>query len=157
MREVRAIEGYGAVVLGSAIYDRAWLPEAVEFVRRNLDALTGLPAWMFRIGMRDALSGPIGALLKNAVPKEIAGLPNTICPRDHHIFSGVIKPAQLSLGGRLMFRGLGGRYGDFRNWSEIDAWAKGIARQLRWVYQPQSPAYLTEDLRLKAEDCRHTR
>ncbi|MBV9454691.1 MAG: hypothetical protein JOZ19_11330 [Rubrobacter sp.] len=107
VREVRAIEGYRAVVLGSAVYDRTRLPEAVEFVRRNLDALTGLPVWMFSFGIRDALRDPIGALLKNAVPKEIVALRNAIHPCDYHIFSGVIERAQLPLAGRLIFRGLG--------------------------------------------------
>jgi menaquinone-dependent protoporphyrinogen oxidase len=127
------------VVLGSAVYDRAWIPEAAEFVRSNLNALTRLPVWMFSVGMRDALRGPMGALLKNAVPKEIASLRDAIHPRDHHVFSGVIERAQLPLVGRLIFRGLGGRYGDFRNWAEIDAWAEGIARQLGSANRPQSP------------------
>ena len=94
---------------------------------------------MFSVGMRDALRGPMGALLKNAVPTEIASLRDAIHSRDHHIFSGVLERAQLPLAGRLIFRGLGGRYGDFRNWAEIDAWAEGIARQLGSANRPQSP------------------
>lgn len=33
--------------------------------------------------------------------------------------------------GRAKFRLMGGRYGDFRNWEEIDSWASAVAEDLR--------------------------
>ena len=72
---------------------------------RNLDALSGLSVWMFSVGMRDALRIPMDALLKNAVPKEIAGLQDATHPCDYHIFSGVIERAQLPLALRLETEG----------------------------------------------------
>lgn len=33
--------------------------------------------------------------------------------------------------GRVVFKIMGGRYSDARDWSDIDAWADGIVEQLR--------------------------
>ncbi len=60
--------------------------------------------------------------------KEVVGFQEAVHPRDHRFFSGAIDRDQLSAAQRLIFRGLGGSYGDFRNWQKIDAWAQSIAR-----------------------------
>lgn len=36
---------YDAVVLGSAIHDQEWLPEATEFVHHHQDVLRARPVW----------------------------------------------------------------------------------------------------------------
>lgn len=51
--EVLSIEGYEAVVLGSAVYAGHWLEESRGFVKRHRAALAELPVWLFS-------SGPIG-------------------------------------------------------------------------------------------------
>jgi menaquinone-dependent protoporphyrinogen oxidase len=128
---VQDVGGYDAVVLGSAIHDRAWLPRATQFVRRNLGALAGRPVWLFSVGMPDALPGPVRALAKKKEEAQvIAGFRDAIHPRGHHLFSGVFRPDQVPFVGRLIFKAIGGRSGDFRNWQEIDAWAEEIASLL---------------------------
>ncbi|MGH4011856.1 MAG: flavodoxin domain-containing protein [Pseudonocardiaceae bacterium] len=52
---VRDLCRYDAVVLGSAIHNQEWLPQAIRFVRRNLDALAARPVWLFSAGMPGAL------------------------------------------------------------------------------------------------------
>src|ERR1035437_1878635 len=47
------LAGYGAFVIGSAVYMGHWQKEAVEFVRRNRAVLAGRPVWLFS-------SGPLG-------------------------------------------------------------------------------------------------
>lgn len=128
--QVRDLDRYDAAVLGSAIHDQQWLPPAVQFVRRNLDALAALPVWLFSVGMPGALPHPLRRLAMQEKQKVIAGFQDAIGPRDHRLFSGAIDRDQLSLVGRLLFRALGGRYGDFQDWTEIDAWAESIAQQL---------------------------
>ncbi len=121
---------YDAVVLGSAIYNQAWLPEATELVRRGRRALRDRPVWLFSVGSLSSARGwPLGALAQQE-PKAIARLRAGIAPRDYHVFAGVIDPDRFSLVGRLIVKILYGRYGDLRNWAEIDAWARGIAHQL---------------------------
>jgi menaquinone-dependent protoporphyrinogen oxidase len=128
--EVADATAYDSVVLGSAIYNGAWITEAAEFARRNLRVLASRPTWLFSVGAISSDQGwPLGALAKRE-PKEITGLLKTIRPRDYHVFAGAVEPDRLSFVGRLFFKVLKGRYGDYRNWQEIDAWAEGIARQL---------------------------
>ncbi|MEU9997491.1 flavodoxin domain-containing protein [Streptomyces sp. NPDC050848] len=119
-----------ALVLGSAVHDGAWLPAAEGFVRNNADRLGDQPTWMFSVGMTAALHGPLRTLAERMVQPRIAALVEVVRPRDHGRFSGVIRREHLDRKGALLFRLLGCRYGDHRDWAAIDAWADGIAREL---------------------------
>ncbi|MEV6246741.1 flavodoxin domain-containing protein [Streptomyces sp. NPDC051742] len=120
----------GALVLGSAVHDGAWLPAAEGFVRNNADRLGDQPTWMFSVGMTAALRGPLRTLAERMVQPRIAALVEVVRPRGHGRFSGVIRREHLDRKGALLFRLLGCRYGDHRDWAAIDAWADDIAREL---------------------------
>jgi len=47
---VAELDGYDAVVLGSAVYMRRWRGDARHFVRRHREALAHLPLWVFSSG-----------------------------------------------------------------------------------------------------------
>ncbi|MGH3391967.1 MAG: flavodoxin domain-containing protein [Actinomadura sp.] len=130
--QVQNAADYDVFVLGSAVHSGAWLREATVFVRRNLSVLADRPVWLFSVGARDARIGARRGwpAVYQKEPKEIIGLCEAIHPRDHHVFSGAIERDHLPLVGRLIFKGMGGRYGDFRDWKQIDAWAEDIARDL---------------------------
>jgi menaquinone-dependent protoporphyrinogen oxidase len=128
--------GLDAVVVGSAAYMGHWLKGAAEFVRRNSNALAARPVWLFS-------SGPLGTkttdaegrdLRVGAVPGEIAELRSAISARDHRVFFGALDPRKLVLGHRLVRALPAGRAllpeGDFRDWPEIEAWARQIADEL---------------------------
>ena len=120
---------YDAVVVGSAAYNRAWLPAAVEWVGRNLDALAGRPVWVFSVGgLR--MPGRWGRLGARKYPHRIRGFQGYVFPRDYHYFSGEFYRERIGWVGALIWRACGGRFGDFRDWSDVDAWANGIARAL---------------------------
>jgi menaquinone-dependent protoporphyrinogen oxidase len=127
------LAGYDAVVVGSAVYMGHWQKEAVEFVRRNRAVLAGRPVWLFS-------SGPLGTepvdaqgrdLTVAAEPKELAEFTQAIHPRGHRVFFGVLDPGRLGLGERTIRKLPAGRAllpeGDFRDWAQIEAWARGIA------------------------------
>ncbi len=129
--QVREVNRYDAVVIGSAIHNQAWLPEATRFIRDNSVALANRPSWLFGVGMPAALPRPFrkrAAAHERA--KTVADFYASIHPRGDELFSGVFRSDQMPPVTRLIFRLLGGRFGDFRNWSDIDTWADGIARQL---------------------------
>ena len=121
---------YGAFVLGSAVHNQNWLDPAKEFVRENLDLLVSRPVWIYSVGMPGALRGPWKRLGPMEAPLIVRSLPAGLAYRSHELFSGVIRASQLPLGGRIRFRLMGGRYGDFRDWDAIDGWAAGIAAEL---------------------------
>jgi menaquinone-dependent protoporphyrinogen oxidase len=121
---------YEAVVLGSAVFNQRWTPEAEQFVDRNTEALAARPVWLFSVGTFGDHKRIIGPLMKRE-PKDIRTLQDTIRPRGYRVFAGVIDRRQWPLGSRLFYHALGGRLGDNRDWADIDAWAEGIGRTLR--------------------------
>lgn len=130
MSRVSNAEVYKAFVLGSAVHSRVWLPEAAAFLERERDVLAERPVWLFSVGMPAALRGP----WRGYGPKEEAlladGLHRTLDAREHRLFSGVFRREHIPLAGHLVCKLLGVRYGDYRDWPGIDAWASSIAREL---------------------------
>ncbi|TQM32504.1 flavodoxin domain-containing protein [Nocardia bhagyanarayanae] len=122
---------FDAVVLGSAIHDMDLLPEAVTYIGNHREALAATDVWLFSVGVRPALRGPIGRRLARTVPKKIAGLRDSISPRDYIGFAGKYERAGVSWKARTLFRLTGGtRYGDLRDWRAIRAWSDTIAHGL---------------------------
>jgi menaquinone-dependent protoporphyrinogen oxidase len=134
MADVPEAVGYDSFILGSAIHERAWLPEAVHFLEANSSAMAGRPLWLFSVGMPAALGRRWRGFALKEEAVVMAALKEAVEPRGHHLFSGAVYPDHLSLIGRATFRAMGGKYGDFRDRHEIDEWADAIARQLasRW-------------------------
>ena len=130
MSQIGNLRVYDAAVLGSAIHDGSWLPEATTFMETATGALAGRPVWLFSVGMAAALPRPMQAMARKYEPKEIVGYREALTPVRHDLFSGVIQPGHLDRGGRLRFRALGCRYGDYRDWTTVDTWANGIADRL---------------------------
>lgn len=128
---------YEAVILGSAIHDGAWLPEAETFARNQADTISGRPVWLFSVGSVGGESSFFGvrttAIIRRAQSRspQIAALRALTGARSHHAFAGAVQPGDWSQLGNLLLRAFGGRPGDHRNWAEVDAWADSIANDLR--------------------------
>lgn len=123
---VADVDGYGAVVLGSAVYYGRWLPAAVDFVRRTGPALAEVPVWLFSVG-------PVGAPVPQPTepPPMAAEMVRRTCARDHRVFPGALDRKRLNLRDRLVVSALRAPEGDFRDWAAIRDWAGGIAAELR--------------------------
>jgi len=130
---------YDAAVIGSAAYYFHWMKPATEFVRRNCDALSCRPVWLFS-------SGPLGTETKDAQGRdvlavtesqEIAEFRETIRPKEHRVFFGALDPSKLGLAHRLLLKIPANRdnalfpVGDFRDWNDIETWARKIAQALK--------------------------
>ena len=134
--EVRGIDDYDAVIIGSAVYMGHWLDPAKELVNRFGDALASRPVWLFS-------SGPVGkpssklAQSMDQDPVDLPAMLEATHARDHRRFAGKLDRRVLSLPQRaslLVFRGLNG---DFRDWGRIRQWADSIAAQLALAGSPQ--------------------
>ncbi len=120
--------GVDALVLGSAVHDMAWLPAALEFVRRLPKGQ--LPVWCFSVGAVEP-RGPLTRLLARQEVKRVAeAFPTTLAVRDHRVFRGVVRLQGVAWWGRLFYRIVGGPAGDHRNWPRIEKWAARIAAEL---------------------------
>lgn len=127
--DVRSLDGYDAVIIGSAVYMGHWLDPAKDLVNRFHDALTGRPVWLFSSG---PVGKPAGKLAQSMDqdPVDLPPLLEATHAKEHRRFAGKLDRKVLSLPQRaslLVFRGLNG---DFRDWADIRQWAEGIAAQL---------------------------
>lgn len=127
LNTVSDVDRFSALVLGSAVHYQKWLPAAVEFVERQREQFGRRPVWLFSVGMPAALPRAFRSMGESEGPKIIAPFRAEMNLRGHQIFSGVIQPGHLSRWGRIFFRACGCRYGDYRDWGRIEAWAAEIA------------------------------
>ena len=130
------LRGYDAAVIGSAAYGGRWLKEAVAFVADHRQALSAMPVWLFSsgpLGHHPATSTAAEARTA-AVPRDVPWLQELVGARQHLVFSGALRPDVLTFRERALRRLPGGRSilpeGDFREWDEIEDWARAIAAQL---------------------------
>lgn len=139
--EVASIDGYGAVVLGSAVYIGNWLPAARQFVKTHRSRLVNVPVWLFS-------SGPLGdeRLLPEGNPARVDEIVAETGAREHRIFAGRIDRTRLGVGERLIVRMVRAPEGDFRDWVEIRDWARQIAGSLMPTVTAERDASLREDV-----------
>lgn len=132
--EVRKIAdpgSYDAVVLGSAIHNQAWLPEAAEFVHHHQGVLRVRPVWLFSVGMSAGLPRWLRKQGRAAQDRRMAhALRDMVRPRGHHLFSGAAWPEQFPRMSGVLVRAMGVRFGDYRDWAETEVWARDIAAEL---------------------------
>jgi menaquinone-dependent protoporphyrinogen oxidase len=124
LADVTSLDGYDAVVLGSAVYAGHWLKPAVQFVDRHAAALAERRVWLFS-------SGPIG---EPPIPADdsvdASGVVASVGAVEHRTFAGALHRQRLSFPERALVAALRAPYGDFRDWEAIRSWAHGIAASL---------------------------
>jgi menaquinone-dependent protoporphyrinogen oxidase len=122
-QDVEEINSYDAYVLGSAIYMGHWLEAARDLVQRH-HGWRDHPVWLFS-------SGPIGDPPKpDEQPVDIGAVVLATHAREHRLFSGALRRDRLGFAERAMVAALHAPYGDFRDWTAIDALAQDIANAL---------------------------
>jgi len=122
---IQGLDGYDAVVLGSAAYMGRWLGSAKKLVERIGPELGGRPVWVFT-------SGPVGDPPKpQEEPPEVAKVVQATDARDHALFAGKIDRSKLGPLEKAMMSAFHVQDSDDRDWGAIRAWARGIAAELR--------------------------
>jgi menaquinone-dependent protoporphyrinogen oxidase len=129
--DIGAVRRYDAVVVGSGVYDRAWLPEAVDFVTARVPSLADKPLWLFSVGAPGALAHPLDHWVVQDAGAVAAPFAGIVRPLGTRVFAGVVREEQLSARSRMTYRLHGGHYGDHRDWDAIGAWADDIADSLK--------------------------
>lgn len=130
VKEVKEIKPYHGVVLGSAVYIGRWRKEAVKFLKKNENLLTGKPVWLFSSGPADK-GDPVELLNGWRYPKKIQPFIDKIKPVDIAVFHGVVNVEKMNALERQMMKMVKSEVGDYRDWDAIAAWAKGIADELK--------------------------
>ncbi len=121
------IDGYDAVVLGSAVYIKRWRGDAKHFLAKHEQELSGMPFWVFS-------SGPTGDPADDdpewLEPPKILRKALDLGVRDHVVFGGRVPPEGGGIATRGMRSGTPAEFQDRRDWDEIRAWARGVATEL---------------------------
>ncbi len=122
--DVDSVDGFDAVVLGSAVYAGHWMKPAMELVDRAAGDLRARPTWLFS-------SGPIGDPPKpEEDPVEVADIAERTAAREHRVVPGRLDRKRLSFGEKAIVMALRAPEGDFRDWDDIKGWAGSIADAL---------------------------
>jgi menaquinone-dependent protoporphyrinogen oxidase len=114
------------VIIGSAIRQGNWLPEAIKFVKMNQEALGRVRVALFTVHMLNRGDDEQSRLNREAY---LDALRPWVLPVDHVFFPGKIDPERLSFIDRLMVRMVKSPMGDFRDWDEIGGWAQNVLAQ----------------------------
>lgn len=118
------LEGYDAIVLGSAVYAGRWTPDAMELARRIAALEHKPPVWIFS-------SGPVGdPPHPEEEPVDVSEALALTEARQHHVFAGKIDKSKLNFGEKAILLAVRAPEGDFRDWDAIDRWAGDIAASL---------------------------
>jgi menaquinone-dependent protoporphyrinogen oxidase len=131
VRPIQAVQDLGAyqsVVLGSAIQDGKWLPEAMQFLKTHQAELQQKPFAAFLVCMTMAMKNE---QYRQGVAAWLAPVRSLVKPLREGYFAGVLDISKVpSFSQRLMFRlsvmmGVWTE-GDHRDWQAIRAWAEDL-------------------------------
>ncbi len=117
------VSGFGAAIVGGALYANRWHRHARRFVARNVAALRRIPVWMFSSGPLDD-SADRGEL---PPARQVAALMERVGARGHVTFGGRLSADAKGFPAAAMAKTL---HGDWRNPERIRAWAGELAREL---------------------------
>jgi menaquinone-dependent protoporphyrinogen oxidase len=128
IQAVQDLDAYQSVVLGSAIQDGKWLPEAIQFLKTHQTELQQKPFAAFLVCMTMAMKNEA---YRQGVKDWLAPVRSLVKPLREGYFAGVLDISKVpSLSQRLMFRlsvmmGVWTE-GDHRDWQAIRAWAEDL-------------------------------
>jgi len=130
---VSTVEGYDAVIVGSALYLGRWMGPARDLVHREAEALRARSVWLFA-------SGPVTGVEEDAADKaEGLRLLELIGGREFRLFAGLLDRSRLGIVERTVVRAIGSPWGDYRPWEEIEHWAVSIVEAMQ-ATEAQVPA-----------------
>ena len=131
-REVRSLEPYRAVVLGSAVYMARWRRDAMRLLRRRRGDLAQREVWV-------CSSGPVGEEKGEpdekqerwTGPKRVQQLAAQIGAQKHVVFGRCVSENAGGFLRKNMARNTPPESRDRQGWAAIEAWAKRIADSLQ--------------------------
>jgi menaquinone-dependent protoporphyrinogen oxidase len=133
MQDVSDLTSYQAVIAGSAIQDRQWLPEAVQFVQTHRSDLNQKPFAIFAVCMTLAMKN--GESYRPQISDWLEPVRRLVRPVSEGVFAGALDISKIpSFSDWLKFRlsvlfGVWSE-GDHRDWAAIRAWADSLPSKL---------------------------
>jgi menaquinone-dependent protoporphyrinogen oxidase len=129
MKDVKNLSSYKAVIAGSCVQDRKWLPEAMQFLKTNQAILSQKPFAVFFVCM--TLGMPNGEKYREGIKEWMLPIRRIVKPVSEGFFAGGLDISKIpGFGNRIKFRlsvlmGVW-KEGDHRNWNEITKWTNEL-------------------------------
>ena len=123
VEQVTTLDGYDAVVLGSAVYMGRWLGEARRFAQVHTPDLCAMPVWLFSSGPVGPADHPVPA----GTPADVPVLMRLTRAVGHRTFAGRLEMRHLHFAERAVVRTIHAPLGDCRDWDAVDHFADEIA------------------------------
>jgi len=128
-KNVRSLDGYGAVVLGAPLYMFHWHKDAKSFLSRHQQALMVRPVAVFAMGpLKDEAKD--WQDVRAQLDKELLKFP-WLTPVAAEVFGGKHDPAKLTFPHNLIPALKQMPATDIRDWTAIRAWALGLTAKLQ--------------------------
>jgi menaquinone-dependent protoporphyrinogen oxidase len=130
VRDVKSLDGYDAVILGTAIRIGHPLPEMTYFVRHHREQLNVLPTVLFAVCMTMRQNTPEN---RAQAISFLTPITDWITPVSIGLFGGVMDYDKLNFFFRWAFsrsKDEGMAEGDFRDWDAIRIWADSASHTL---------------------------
>jgi menaquinone-dependent protoporphyrinogen oxidase len=124
--EVTSLDGFDAVVLGSAVYMGRWLVAARRLAQIHASALCMTRVWLFSSGP----VGPVDHPIPPGTPADVPVLMRLTRAIGHRTFPGRLDMRRLRFAERAVARTIHAPDGDSRDWDAIDRFAGEIADKL---------------------------
>ncbi len=123
VKAVTSVDGYRAILVGSAIRMGQWLPEAVDFLKKNQARLSQMPTAFFTVHMHNVDDSSES---QTARATYVAPVRQLVTPSAEAFFAGKIELARMSFFDRLITQAIKSKDEDLRDWPKIRAWAQGL-------------------------------
>lgn len=129
MTDVGDLTPYAALVAGSAVQAKQWLPEAIEFMKENQIALKQMPCALFLVCMTLAMSS--AEKYRDEVASFLDPVRAIVTPVSEGMFAGALDIStvpywQARIGFRLSVLFGVWSEGDHRDWHAVRAWAYSL-------------------------------
>ncbi|MFC8191695.1 flavodoxin domain-containing protein [Cellulomonas sp. NPDC057328] len=123
--DVERVDGYDAVVLGSAVYVGRLALGLRALVDRQGGQLRARPVWLF-------WSGPLGdPPVPATVPDDVTEVARAVGARGVAVFPGRLERRGLDLSERALVALTRAEPGDYRDMDAVRAWARDVGAGLR--------------------------
>jgi menaquinone-dependent protoporphyrinogen oxidase len=130
VKSVKALNGYSAVIIGSAIHKSRWMPEATDFVTTNQNTLSKLPVAYFFTCLTLSVDTDKARRKAMTFLEPLQTEAPRVKPVSVGRFAGVLDYSKLSFMYRTVMkrkmkeRGI--QEGDYRDWNAIRSWAAEV-------------------------------
>ena len=136
--EVTALDDFDAAVIGSALYQNRWRPDAVDLLRllaHRAETGRAIPTWLFHSGP----CGPDAATPRTPAPKKVQEYARVVGAAPVVTFGGRLQP-DTATGFLARHMARGPLAGDYRDLDGVRNWARTIADHARTPTPHRGPA-----------------